>query len=167
MGDAARSQDVHVALAALSPTKRGFRRSLSAPAPLTASCPGIEPIWRQDVYAPPHDRTSFGFKDGISHPAIEGSGIPGTNAQEAPVKAGEFILGYRDEAGELPPLPQPEVLGRNGTYLVFRETAHTGGGVTPVHLRQVLERGRGGAAGRQGCRALAKRRAVGARAGAR
>jgi hypothetical protein len=28
--------------------------------------PGIEAIWRQDAYALPHERTSFGFKDGIS-----------------------------------------------------------------------------------------------------
>ena len=27
-------------------------------------------------------------------PAIEGSGIPGTNPHEQPLKAGEFVLGY-------------------------------------------------------------------------
>ena len=37
------------------------------------------------------------------------------------IKAGEFILGYPDETGNLPPMPQPEVLGRNGTYLAFRK----------------------------------------------
>src|SRR3712207_8820551 len=55
---------------------------------------GVAPIWRQDVYALPNERTSFGFKDGISHPSVEGSGIPGTNPREAPIKAGEFVLGY-------------------------------------------------------------------------
>ena len=82
---------------------------------------GIEAIWRQDVYAQAGERTSFGFRDSLSNPAVEGSGIPGTNPQEAPIKAGEFLLGYRNEMGELTPLPQPEVLGRNGTYLVFRK----------------------------------------------
>ncbi|HYV07769.1 MAG TPA: peroxidase, partial [Blastocatellia bacterium] len=62
----------------------------------------------------------FGFRDGISHPAIEGSGIRGTNPRESPFKAGEFVLGYRDEMGGLE-MPQPEVLGRNGTYIVFRK----------------------------------------------
>ena len=56
--------------------------------------PGVAPIWEQDTYMLPNERTSFGFKDGISNPAIEGSGIPGTNPQEAPFKAGEFVLGY-------------------------------------------------------------------------
>jgi hypothetical protein len=37
------------------------------------------------------------------------------------IKAGEFILGYPDETGNLPAMPQPEILGRNGTYLGFRK----------------------------------------------
>ena len=69
----------------------------------------------------PTETEPFGFKDGISHPAIEGSGIPGTNPHEVPLKAGEFVLGYPDEYGGVPPVPQPEVLGRNGSYVVFRK----------------------------------------------
>ena len=61
--------------------------------------PGITAIWRQDCHALPTEKEPFGFRDGISHPAIEGSGIPGTNPQEQPLKAGEFVLGYRDEMG--------------------------------------------------------------------
>ncbi|XXR71494.1 hypothetical protein WMF16_13760 [Sorangium sp. So ce388] len=37
------------------------------------------------------------------------------------MKAGEFLLGYPDELGGLPPMPTPEVLGRNGTYAVLRK----------------------------------------------
>ncbi len=44
-----------------------------------------------------------------------------TNSKEKPLKAGEIILGYPDETGELPPMPTPEILGRNGTYVVFRK----------------------------------------------
>ena len=36
-------------------------------------------------------------------------------------KAGEFVTGYVDETGDLTPVPQPEALGRNGTYVVFRK----------------------------------------------
>lgn len=79
------------------------------------------PIWRQDCHAPPDEKEPFGFKDGISHPAIEGSGVPGTNPLEAPLKAGELVIGYRDEMGGLPPAPLPDVLGRNGSYVVFRK----------------------------------------------
>jgi Dyp-type peroxidase family len=83
--------------------------------------PGVAPIWEQDTYMLPTERTSFGFKDGISNPAIEGSGIPATNPREDPFKAGEFVLGYPDENGDLPPAPEPAALGRNGSYVVFRK----------------------------------------------
>ena len=36
------------------------------------------------------------------------------------MKAGEFILGYPDEEGSIPPLPRPEVLSRNGSYMAYR-----------------------------------------------
>ena len=47
--------------------------------------------------------------------------FPGINPKEQPIKAGEFLLGYQDERRELPPMPRPEVLGENGTYVVFRK----------------------------------------------
>ena len=83
--------------------------------------PGVEVIWRQDCYQLPTGRTSFGFKDGIGQPTVEGAGTPPTNRGELPIKAGEFILGYPDETGGLAPVPTPDVLGRNGTYIVFRK----------------------------------------------
>ena len=92
-----------------------------ARAGVPGASPGITAIWRQDCHALPTETEPFGFRDGISHPAIEGSGIPGTNPREQPLKAGEFVLGYPDEMGGIPPMPEPEVLGRNGTYVVFRK----------------------------------------------
>ncbi len=82
---------------------------------------GVSAIWRLDCHALPTEKEAFGFRDGISHPAVEGSGIPGSNPREQPIKAGEFLLGYPNELGELPPMPRPEVLGKNGTYVVFRK----------------------------------------------
>jgi deferrochelatase/peroxidase EfeB len=115
------SPDVHVALAALSPEQARLERVVERARRAHQELPGVEVIWRQDCYQLPTGRTSFGFKDGIGQPAVEGSGIPGTNPGEPPIKAGEFVLGYPDETGSLPPMPTPEVLGRNGTYIVFRK----------------------------------------------
>lgn len=112
---------VHVAIAGLSPDAARLDAVLERAVDAYRQLPGVEAIWRQDCYALPHERTSLGFKDGISNPAVEGSGVPGSNPKEAPIKAGEFILGYADETGQLPPMPRPEVLGRNGTYVVFRK----------------------------------------------
>src|ERR687889_116604 len=115
------TSDVHVALAALSPDRERLQAVVEKARRAHAELAGVEVIWRQDCYQLESGRTSFGFKDGIGQPAIEGSGRPASNPSERPLKAGEIILGYRDETGELPPMPAPEVLGRNGTYVVFRK----------------------------------------------
>jgi Dyp-type peroxidase family len=65
-----------------------------------------------------HDH--FGYRDRISEPQIEGSGVEPTPGSGAPVKAGEFVLGQVDESGEVVPLPKPEVLSRNGTFMAYR-----------------------------------------------
>src|SRR3954453_20462679 len=115
------SSDVHVALAVLSPDAARLESVAEKARRAHAGLAGVELIWRQDCYQLPTGRTSFGFKDGIGQPAVEGSGRPPSNPQERPLKAGEIILGYPDETGELPPMPTPDVLGRNGTYVVFRK----------------------------------------------
>jgi Dyp-type peroxidase family len=115
------TSDVHVALAALSPDRERLEAVVEKARRAHAELAGVEVIWRQDCYQLQSGRTSFGFKDGIGQPAIEGSGRPASNPKERPLKAGEIILGYPDETGELPPMPTPEVLGRNGTYVVFRK----------------------------------------------
>jgi Dyp-type peroxidase family len=115
------SPEVHVALSVLSPDAAQLETLVDRARRAHEELTGVQVIWRQDCYQLPTGRTSFGFKDGIGQPAVEGSGIPGTNPDEQPIKAGEFILGYPDETGSVGPMPTPEVLGRNGTYLVFRK----------------------------------------------
>jgi Dyp-type peroxidase family len=115
------TQDVHVALATLSPDAARLEAVLARARAAYRELPGVEVIWRQDCYQLPTERTSFGFKDGTSNPAVEGSGRPNTNPKEPPLKAGEIILGYPDETGRLAPAPRPDALGRNGTYIVFRK----------------------------------------------
>jgi Dyp-type peroxidase family len=113
--------EVHVALSVLSPDAARLEILLERARRAHEELPGVQMIWRQDCYQLPTGRTSFGFEDGIGQPAVEGSGILGSNPDERPIKAGEFILGYPNETGSVGPMPTPEILGRNGTYLVFRE----------------------------------------------
>jgi Dyp-type peroxidase family len=115
------SPDVHVVLTAISPDKPSLEKALERARKAYVEFAGLGAIWRQDCHVLPGEREPFGFKDGISHPAIEGSGIPGTNPYEKPLKAGEFVLGYPDEMSETPAMPQPDALGKNGSYIVFRK----------------------------------------------
>ncbi|MGA9945430.1 MAG: Dyp-type peroxidase [Candidatus Cybelea sp.] len=115
------TDDVHVVLTGISTNALQLEQAIDRARAAYQNAPGITAIWRQDCYALPTETEPFGFKDGISHPAIEGSGIAGTNPHEVPLKAGEFVLGYPDEYGGIPPVPQPEILGRNGSYIVFRK----------------------------------------------
>ncbi|MBG0810345.1 Dyp-type peroxidase [Methylosinus sp. H3A] len=115
------SADVHVVLTAVSPDAQRLEPVLERARKTYRKLAGIAAIWRQDCHALPTEREAFGFRDGISHPAVEGSGIPGTNPKERPLEAGEFILGYPDESGVMPRMPWPEILGRNGSYVAFRK----------------------------------------------
>src|SRR5260221_9763898 len=74
-----------------------------------------------DFGAQPGSRNSLGYKDLIGQPAIEGSGVDPLPGQGRPIKAGEFILGYPGEAGVALPMPQPDMLGRNGTFMGIRK----------------------------------------------
>ncbi|MFF4796560.1 Dyp-type peroxidase [Streptomyces sp. NPDC001276] len=112
--------DVHVVLTAVAPDIAQLEAVIDRARPTYEHLPGITAIWRQDCYALPTETEHFGYRDGVSNPAIEGSGIAGSNQLERPLRAGEFVLGYPDELGGVQ-TPWPEILGRNGSYAVFRK----------------------------------------------
>jgi Dyp-type peroxidase family len=100
---------------------------------LTGADTGLEVIHSLDTQW--SEREHFGFRDGIAQPFVEGlrEGRP-----DDTIRAGEFVLGYRNEHGQVTGRPlvgraaDPEGvlptdpvsgdadLGRNGSYLVLR-----------------------------------------------
>lgn len=89
--------------------------------------PGVSIGGEQRAAVLPFGREHFGFSDGFSQPAVEGSGLPARPGQGTPtkrgwrpLKPGEFVLGYEDEDGVLPDSPAGG-LGRNGTFMVYRK----------------------------------------------
>jgi Dyp-type peroxidase family len=115
------SKDLHLLVAVLAPDTGLMDTLFLLARDAVRDLPGVTPVWQLDVHVPPDGREQFGFRDSIGQPAVEGTDILGNNPHEAPLKAGEFVLGYRDETGDVAPVPQPEVLGRNGTYVAFRK----------------------------------------------
>jgi hypothetical protein len=67
-----------------------------------ARTPGVEVLSSLDLEAIApfdHVREHFGYRDRLTTPEIEGTGIVPTPGSGPPIKAGEFILGYPDEEG--------------------------------------------------------------------
>ena len=117
------SPDLH-AIAILFARDRAEReRCQSEHRELVAQCEGVEVLSSLDLDAtPPFDyaHDHFGYRDRLSQPIIEGSGDEPTPGSGGPLKAGEFILGYPDEDGNVASQPEPEILRRNGSYAAYR-----------------------------------------------
>lgn len=90
---------------------------------LLQRCPGVRVISSLKLEAtPPFDyaHDHFGYRDRLSQPVIEGTEDIPYNGCGGALKAGEFILGYPDESGNPYPMPEPDVLSRNGCYIAYR-----------------------------------------------
>ncbi|HKO47305.1 MAG TPA: Dyp-type peroxidase [Polyangiaceae bacterium] len=73
----------------------------------------------------------FGFRDGVSNPVLEhaddrdpagpGTGRVGPNGSWLPIRTGEFLFGYENDAGD--PIPDGELgaLLTNGTFVAIRK----------------------------------------------
>jgi Dyp-type peroxidase family len=112
---------VHIGVSAFTDSEEKRRRALAIAREQYEGFSGVSVIAMQDFGAQPSNLNALGYKDGIDQPAIEGSGVELPPAYGRPIKAGEFILGYPGETGIPLPMPQPDILGRNGTYVGFRK----------------------------------------------
>ncbi len=82
-----------------SETGRGFTRRTCAPNG-QANPSGVEVLSYLDLEAtPPYEyaHEDFGYRDRLSQPVVEGTGEVPTPGSGAPLKPGEFLLGYPDE----------------------------------------------------------------------
>ena len=127
--------DVHLAISIFAMSEQNWKKALEMAEQKLAEVEGVTVLLRDNFGAQPDSRNSLGYKDMISNPAIEGSGIKPFAGQGPAIKAGEFILGYPTEAGVLLPMPQPEVLGKNGTFIALRKY-HTNAGSFNAFLKK-------------------------------
>jgi Dyp-type peroxidase family len=113
--------EIHLAISIFSDSEDRWQEALKTARDQYVGLLGVEVILTQDFGAQPGDRNPLGYKDSIGQPAIEGCGVDALPGQGRPIKAGEFVLGYPGEAGIPLPMPQPDVLGRNGTFVGLRK----------------------------------------------
>ncbi len=62
----------------------------------------------------------FGYLDNISQPFIAGDPVPFVPDHQPRAAAGDFVLGYRRDYGVELDVPQPQELGKNGSFSAFR-----------------------------------------------
>jgi Dyp-type peroxidase family len=110
-------------------------------AELSQAYGGVSEVVKLDAIVDLDGKEHFGFTDGISQPTIEGMSSRSDTPPNT-IRAGEFVLGYVNEYAQYTdrPLLQRNLdpsgmlpldvegsgradLGRNGTYLVFRQLA--------------------------------------------
>ncbi|HEX5142892.1 MAG TPA: peroxidase [Mycobacterium sp.] len=115
--------DLHAIAILFARDDEEHRRCIGEHDKLLARCDGVRSLSYLDLNAHPpfnyaHDH--FGFRDRLSQPVIKGSGEEPTPGSGDPLEPGEFIMGYPDEDGPVPNLPQPPELSRNGSYMAYR-----------------------------------------------
>lgn len=118
------SPDLHAVIILFARDKAEKERCITKHQEYLNKNPGVEILSTLHLEAiPPYDyvHEHFGYRDRITTPVIEGMGVQPTPGSHPASKAGEFFLGYPDESGATVPLPKPEVLTKNGSFLAYRK----------------------------------------------
>jgi Dyp-type peroxidase family len=100
----------------------------------------------------PSNKEHFGLSDGFGDPVFDGQLSPEAerlkmigggkllpNDQWAPLATGEFLLGYPDEAQEVPGAAMPIEFSRNGTFMAYRKL-HENVGSFASYIDKTAER---------------------------
>ncbi|WP_116809404.1 Dyp-type peroxidase [Steroidobacter cummioxidans] len=122
VGDLA-SNELHAILVLFARDIEQRDRSVRDYEKFLAQCAGVERLSFLNLAAiPPYEYSHdhFGYRDRLSQCVVAGTDEVANPGSGAPLKAGEFFLGYPDEDGDGPRLPSPEILSRNGSYLAYR-----------------------------------------------
>jgi Dyp-type peroxidase family len=117
------SPDLHAIAILFARSEEERKRCMREHDAFLAKTQGVKVLSSLDLEATPpfdHAHDHFGYRDRLTQPEIEGSGVEPSPGSGSPLKAGEFILGYDDERGPVHGLPTPEVLSRNGSFMAYR-----------------------------------------------
>jgi Dyp-type peroxidase family len=126
--------EVHAWLGVHAQSPEALEKQCADLAVLMQSVGGATAVGFQDAAALQIDgkistKEHFGYTDGFGNPeylGVEKTRQPGQGKLKSdgtwePLATGELLLGYGDEAGELPVAPVPHLLANNGTFMVYRK----------------------------------------------
>src|SRR6185312_2394269 len=129
-----REDDVHAWLGINGVTPEDVASRFDAVNALLTETDGARCLGTQDAASLVEDgavtlKEHFGYTDGFGNPDYlgvcratqPGQGKLDKDGNWTPLATGELLLGYADEAGELPVAPVPHLLASNGTFMVYRK----------------------------------------------
>jgi len=129
-----REGQVHAWLGVHAQSPQSLQAQCAALQTMLESDDGAKVIGSQDAAALQINgqispKEHFGYTDGFGNPeflglekdAQPGQGKLSADGKWTPLATGELLLGYADEAGELPVAPLPHLLANNGTFMVYRK----------------------------------------------
>ena len=116
--------DVHVLVFVFAQTEAAIAATTDALRAQFADGPAFSEVSVHDARRLPGDVAHFGYRDGFAQPSVEGGPPPMLPDVLPEAPAGEFVLGYQSQWKDFTyPVPQPETLGRNGSFVAFRVLA--------------------------------------------
>lgn len=131
-----RDELVHIWVAVNAMSEQALEGACGNIRQSVAHAGGVAVVGQQDAASLKIDgkfttKEHFGYTDGFGNPDYlgmerkskeqPGQGKLLKDGSWAPLATGELLLGYADEAGELPVAPMPHLLANNGTFMVYRK----------------------------------------------
>ncbi len=115
--------DLHAIAILFARTEEERERCVREHDTFLAETVGVKVLSWLDLEATPpfdHAHDHFGYRDRLTQPEIDGTGVEPSPGSGPPLQAGEFILGYDDELGPVHGLPEPAILSHNGSFMAYR-----------------------------------------------
>lgn len=119
--EAYQNESCHIALSIFAQSDAELQRVKANAMAELEQATGVRLMGTHEFGADKEAKNPFGYRDSISQPTVAGAGVEPNPGDERAIAAGEFILGEDSEAGSPVAMPSPDVLGRNGSFVVLRK----------------------------------------------
>ncbi|WP_316804481.1 Dyp-type peroxidase [Pedobacter nototheniae] len=116
-----KDSNIHIVVNVIAQTEADWKQKLQNVRDKFNDISGYNIVAMGDFSATEKVRNAFGFRDGLSNPEIDGSGVDVPPGYGRAIKPGEFIIGYPGEAGNVDDTIKPLAFSKNGSFVALRK----------------------------------------------
>ncbi|MBL3546583.1 Dyp-type peroxidase family [Chryseobacterium rhizosphaerae] len=116
-----KDNNIHILVNIIADSEEKWKNKLKSVRDKFEDISGYTIIAMGDFSATEKVTNAFGFRDGLSQPEVDGSGVDIPPGYGRAVKAGEFIIGYPGEAGNIDESIKPLAFSKNGSFVALRK----------------------------------------------